>query len=331
VLCYNAIDERFLLARFESFRPMNNPLPDVASSELSQALLPLDWVGMQGIDIPLILDEPGADAPVHARADLQVDLPVPQIKGIHMSRLYTLLDRFAEHQAVRPASLAALLELMVASHADCHSSQARLRLAFELLCKRPALVTHGLSGWKSYPVTIDAQWQQGRLSLGLSVEVTYSSTCPCSAALSRQLLEQAFIAHFGAGPVDSAQVSAWLRSHGSHATPHSQRSVARVTVRIDQDAERLGLLDLIDLIEDALGTPVQTAVKRADEQAFARLNGQNLMYVEDAARKVQQALAIRFPVSGVAVRHLESLHPHDAVASSSSGPMFLDAGQGRRA
>ncbi|KPY95846.1 hypothetical protein ALO94_200453 [Pseudomonas syringae pv. spinaceae] len=29
---------------------------------------------------------------------------------------------------------------------------------------------------------------------------------------------------------------------------------------------------------------MQTAVKRADEQAFARLNGQNLMYVEDAAR-----------------------------------------------
>jgi GTP cyclohydrolase I len=311
---------------------MNNPLPDVASSELSQALLPLDWVGMQGIDIPLTLDEPGAAAPVHARADLHVDLPVPQIKGIHMSRLYTLLDRFAEHQAVSPASLAALLELMVASHADCHSSQARLRLTFDLLCKRPALVTQGLSGWKSYPVVIDAQWQQGRMLLEAGVEVTYSSTCPCSAALSRQLLEQAFILHFGAGPVDSAQVSAWLRHNGSHATPHSQRSVARVQVRIDQDADHLGLHSLIDLIEDALGTPVQTAVKRADEQAFARLNGRNLMYVEDAARKVQQALAMGFPVSSVSVRHLESLHPHDAVAWSSIGraPTFGAVDEGRR-
>lgn len=298
---------------------MNTPLPDVASSERSQALLPLDWVGMQGIDIPLILDEPGVDTPVHARADLQVDLPIPQIKGIHMSRLYTLLDRFAEHKAVSPASLAALLELMVDSHADCHSSQARLRLAFALLCKRDALVTEGLSGWKSYPVVIEAQWQQGRLSLDVSVDVTYSSTCPCSAALSRQLLEQAFIAQFGAGPVDSAQVASWIRQNGSHATPHSQRSVSRVRVHIDQEAERLGLLSLIGLIEDALGTPVQTAVKRADEQAFARLNGQHLMYVEDAARKVQQALAARHTVSDVSVTHLESLHPHDAVASSSRG------------
>jgi GTP cyclohydrolase I len=297
---------------------MNNPLPDVACSEVSQALLPLDWVGMQGIDIPLILDEPGIDAPVHARADLQVNLPAPQIKGIHMSRLYTLLDRFAEHHAVSPASLAALLELMVASHADCHSTRARLRLAFDLLCKRPALVTAGLSGWKSYPVVIDAHWQQGHVVLDVCADVTYSSTCPCSAALSRQLLEQAFSARFATGVVDSAEVAAWLRQYGSLATPHSQRSVATVGVRIEQEAGRLGLLSLIDGVEDALGTPVQTAVKRADEQAFARLNGRNLMYVEDAARKIQQSLLPRFPVSRVSVRHLESLHPHDAVALVSS-------------
>lgn len=59
-------------------------------------------------------------------------------------------------------------------------------------------------------------------------------------------------------------------------------------------------------------------MKRADEQAFARLNGQNLMYVEDAARRIQQSLSLRFPVSSVSVRHLESLHPHDAVASVSN-------------
>jgi len=296
---------------------MNSPLPDVASSELSQALLPLDWVGMQGIDIPLRLDEPGAEAPVHARADLHVNLPVPQIKGIHMSRLYTLLDRFAEQHAVTPASLGALLQRMVSSHVDCHTSQARLRLAFDLLCKRPALVTQGLSGWKAYPVIIDAQWKAGSLVLDATVDVAYSSTCPCSAALSRQLLEQAFLAHFDARPLDRSEVAGWLRQHGSHATRHSQRSVARVQVRIDRHAERLGLLGLVDSVESALGTPVQTAVKRADEQAFARLNGQNLMYVEDAARRIQQALQVRFPISSVSVRHLESLHPHDAVAFAS--------------
>ena len=68
-------------------------------------------------------------------------------------------------------------------------------------------------------------------------------------------------------------------------------------------------------MENALGTPVQTAVKRADEQAFAALNGQNLMFVEDAARRIEVALA-DYKKPEVHVRHIESLHPHDAVACS---------------
>ncbi|GAB7529538.1 hypothetical protein PS3A_19470 [Pseudomonas sp. 3A(2025)] len=133
------------------------------------------------------------------------------------------------------------------------------------------------------------------------------------------MLEEAFRARFaGQSALDPAQVAVWLRENASYATPHSQRSIARVQVRIPEQASRLELMTLIDTTEAALGTPVQTAVKRADEQAFARLNGQNLMYVEDAARKIQLALEGRFAASGVSVRHLESLHPHDAVARTSN-------------
>ncbi|WP_122221997.1 GTP cyclohydrolase FolE2 [Pseudomonas syringae group genomosp. 3] len=298
---------------------MNSPLPDVALTEVSSALIALDWVGMQGVEVPLMLGEPGATHPVHAYADLQVDLADPSVKGIHMSRLYRLLDGFAEHQLLTPDSLSALLEAMVESHADCHSSRARITLTFNLLCRRPALITEGLSGWKSYPVRLEAIWRAGRLCLDVSADITYSSTCPCSAALSRQLLEEAFAACFGRQSfVDPMQVAAWLRDNASYATPHSQRSVATVQVRVAEQATEMGLMALIDTVEQALGTPVQTAVKRADEQAFARLNGQNLMYVEDAARKIQQALEGRYAASSVSVRHFESLHPHDAAAQTSN-------------
>ncbi len=61
---------------------------------------------------------------------------------------------------------------------------------------------------------------------------------------------------------------------------------------------------------------MQTAVKREDEQAFARLNAENLMFCEDAARRVAAALSgdahvERFEAD---VAHFESLHAHDAVA-----------------
>lgn len=289
-------------------------LPDVARTEPATALIPLDWVGMQHIDLPLLLAETTSPGPVHARADVQVDLPDPAVKGIHMSRLYRLLDQLAE-RPLAPQSLADTLQAMVASHADCHSTQARVRLRFDLLCRRPALLSPGLSGWKAYPVTLDGHWHSGRLSLRLRVEVAYSSTCPCSAALARQHVEQAFMAAFGtACSLEPQAVAQWLRLHATAATPHSQRSVAQVDTDVGQGA--LAILPLIDAIEAALQTPVQTAVKRADEQAFALLNGQNLMYVEDAARRIQAALGPQYQNTRVFVSHRESLHPHDAVAWS---------------
>ncbi|EDY8730856.1 TPA: GTP cyclohydrolase I FolE2 [Salmonella enterica subsp. enterica serovar Agona] len=294
---------------------MNAPLPDVSLTELSPTRSPLEWVGMQGIDLPVTLVEPGYRRELHARVDAQVDLPMPYVKGIHMSRLYRLLDDLGDGEALLPVGLRQLLQAMVASHRDCESNSARLRLSFDLLARRSALVTENLAGWKSYPVCLDATLIRGTFVLRARVTVGYSSTCPCSAALSRQLIENSFERAFGAQPlVEPAAVAAWLRQYATLATPHSQRSEAVVSVDIAGDAPTLGLLGLIDCIEQAVGTPVQTAVKRADEQAFAALNGQNLMFVEDAARRIQAALDGSFVNPYVHVRHLESLHPHDAAA-----------------
>ncbi len=294
---------------------MNAALPDISLTDAAPGRRPLEWVGMQGIDLPVAVAEPGCRRDVHARADVQVDLPAPHVKGIHMSRLYGLLDALGDGAALSPAGLRRMLRAMVDSHRDCASRSARVRLRFDLLARRAALVTDGLAGWKSYPVRVDAVLTGDAFELRAQVTVAYSSTCPCSAALSRHWVEQAFLAAFGREDrVAPAAVAAWLQRHATAATPHSQRSEAVVSVALPVDAATLGLIDLIDRIEHALGTPVQTAVKRADEQAFAVLNGGNLMFVEDAARRVQAALDGRHANPRVRVRHLESLHPHDAVA-----------------
>lgn len=295
-------------------------LPDVARAEASAILSPLDEVGMSDIDLPLTLDEPGVAGPVPARAAISVDLPQPQTKGIHMSRLYRLLDAFSGGQVLGPDTLRRLLAQLIESHSDCGSRRARLRLDFALALRRPALLTADLGGWRSYPVQLDARWDAGAFRLDAWVTVSYSSTCPCSAALARQLVEQAFSDAFASQCAISPEaVARWLRDNATLATPHSQRSEARIGVRVADGQPGLGLVALVDRAEAALGTPVQTAVKRADEQAFARLNGQNLMYVEDAARRLGQALAGQHAAYSVQVVHRESLHAHDAVAAVSRG------------
>lgn len=294
---------------------MNAALPDISLTGLSPSQSPLDGVGMGGIDLPITLEEPGYRRELHARADAEVDLPAPHVKGIHMSRIYRLVDELGSGGALSPSGLRQLLQSMVDSHRDCESRSARLSLRFDLLTRRPALVTEGLAGWKSYPVCLDASLVNGSFALEATVTVVYSSTCPCSAALSRQLIEQGFQAAFaGQSQLEPASVAAWLREHATLATPHSQRSEARVSVALGAESTEFGLLQLIDRIEQGVGTPVQTAVKRADEQAFAALNGQNLMFVEDASRQILTALGNAYSRPRVHVRHVESLHAHDAVA-----------------
>ena len=299
---------------------MNAILPDVSLTETAPKLSPLEWVGMKGIVLPITVTEHGDKRELQARADLQVDLPAPHVKGIHMSRLYRLLNSgLGSGETLTIASIEDLLVGMVETHKDCDSQNARMKMSFELLQTRAALITEGLAGWKSYPIKLDAVLREGKFHLRAEVTIEYSSTCPCSAALSRQLIENDFREAFdGEEAIDVEVAAQWLKDNATLATPHSQRSEAKVSIELkERNSESLGLLALINQIEQALATPVQTAVKRADEQAFAALNGQNLMFVEDAARRIQAALENYFEPK-IYVRHIESLHPHDAVAWSST-------------
>ncbi len=291
-------------------------MPDVAD-EIARAARPLDWVGMQNIALPLgVRDVSGAELQVPASVDVFVDLCDPQARGIHMSRLYLRLQNLLVDEVLTPARLHRVLQDCIDSQAAL-SSSSRLVLRYDQLIKRSALISAN-SGWKRYPLEIDATLANGRMTLVLAFSVEYSSTCPASAALSRQLNAERFAEEFAAtGPLSTDIVRDWLASErGLAATPHAQRSRADIRVELQPALDALPAVDLIDRVEAALRTPVQTAVKREDEQAFAKRNAENLMFCEDAARRIAAALADdvhvqRFEVS---VAHFESLHAHDAVA-----------------
>lgn len=298
-----------------------NVMPDIANAPLSKPQGTLDWVGMANVHQPFLIDEGGQLRSVHGVAQIYVDLADSHAKGIHMSRLYLLLQEFAAERALSVSALEEVLGVLTASHADL-STQALLEIRFDHFLRRQALKSDN-SGWSHYPVRLRAQQQQGVAQVELGVDVTYSSTCPCSAALARQLIQEQFQRDFAVtGTVDAEKVLAWLGTEqGILATPHSQRSVAEVLVRLAPGAGELPIAALVDLVEGALKTPVQAAVKREDEQAFALLNGQNLMFCEDAGRRIKAALNAdsRILDYWVRVNHYESLHGHDAVAIVTKG------------
>lgn len=286
-------------------------LPDIAAQAARQAL-PLDWVGMRGIALPVFIE----GQRLAAKADAGVSLDDGEARGIHMSRLYLALEML-EQQNLTPALLQQVLQRFLDSHEGLANS-AYLNIHTDLLLRRTALVSP-LAGWKTYPVTISATLKNTVFHVELKIEVAYSSTCPCSAALARQLIQQQFVDDFANKPLQHAEVLAWLGStQGIIATPHSQRSTAQLHLHLDEFVDGLPLTSTINDAEAALGTAVQTAVKRADEQAFALANGQNLMFCEDAARRLNLALRRSPGIREFHLRviHAESLHAHDAVAES---------------
>lgn len=297
-------------------------MPDIANEVRPAVAGLLDWVGMGEIEIPVaIADAAGSIHTSGARVNAFVNLKRADVRGIHMSRLYLHVDKALGAEPLSPCSLRRLLKDFLDSHADL-SDRAMVQVRFDYLVRRPALVSDN-TGWKSYPVSVTALLDRGQFSLEVGVQAAYSSTCPCSAALARQLIQENFAGEFPADTqLNHAAVLRWLGSEqGINATPHSQRSIAEVKARLAPSFQNLPFIEIVDRIEAALKTPVQTAVKREDEQAFARLNGQNLMFCEDAARRMQKALDEDERISDFWVRasHFESLHPHNAVAVATKG------------
>lgn len=307
--------------------PTAGAMPDVARHAKSPFTGTLDKVGMTAIEVPVRLrSADGRETLTPAKADAFVSLDDPAAKGIHMSRLYLTLNNALEAEPLSLDVLRRILAGFVESHAGL-SHSASLSLAFDFLVRRPALKSNN-SAWRVYPVTMSGNLTtnakgQAHARFRMGVTVAYSSTCPCSAALARQLVQAEFQAQFaGKDVISLSEVHGWLGKESSIvATPHAQRSYAVLEVEVADRADPPDFTGLIDLVEAALKTPVQAAVKREDEQEFARLNGQNLMFCEDAGRRLKDALdrdprIADFRVEAV---HVESLHPHNAVSIVTKG------------
>ena len=292
----------------------SDALPDITSEALAQRDLPLQWVGMEQLDLPVSITlEDGSTVQIPAKAHVYVSLDDTTSKGIHMSRLHALVQKLGREVCGRE-TLDRFLSECIQSQAGI-SANAKIELSFELLLEKPALLS-GEIGYQAYPVTVVGTAVDGECIYELGLTVPYSSTCPCSASLARQLYANAVDEQFEGDVIDKARLLEWMQSEsGSVATPHAQRSYAYV--KLVTEAESWPSFDsLIRSIESVIGTPVQTAVKRVDEQEFAKLNAQNLMFCEDAARRIKQSLEGMPDVVDywIKVDHQESLHAHNAVA-----------------
>ncbi|NQZ19982.1 MAG: GTP cyclohydrolase I FolE2 [Bdellovibrionales bacterium] len=289
-------------------------MPDIAETQKSPFNSTLKWVGMEKVAIPLYLN---GSFRVPAQADIFVNVNQAEAKGIHMSRLFLALEDGFKEQSLSVDLVKKILTSFVESQKGL-SDSARIVLSWEELLERKALLSD-YSGWKTYPVKLSAEVVNGVFDINLEFSIFYSSTCPCSAALSRQLFQKAFAKEFFEDNLTFDKAFDWLGKN-QIASAHSQRSRADIKMKLSRGSGDLNITSYVDALEGELKTPVQTAVKREDEQEFARLNGENTMFVEDALRKMKKVMKTFDDLESFEIKthHYESLHAHDAVGVISS-------------
>lgn len=282
-------------------------MPDLQngpSSLIRGARAAIQHVGISNFRLPVRFRTRASDAQGRGDVTLQasvtgtVSLDADK-KGINMSRI---MRSFYQHAEAR-FSFGVIEAALEDYKADLGSFDARIQMRVQFPMKVESLRS-GLSGWQYYDLALELVDQAGARRRFLHLDYVYSSTCPCSLELSE---------HARAG-------------RGQLATPHSQRSVARLSVEVLPGAV-LWFEDLIEMCRRAVPTETQVMVKREDEQAFAELNAANPIFVEDAARLFCEVLRDdpRIGDFRVVASHQESLHSHDAVSVLTEGPTFASA------
>ncbi len=251
---------------------------------ISNFVIPLKWRTAEGQAVVLETSVSGS-----------VSLEAAK-KGINMSRI---MRSFYKHEDV--VFDLAQVDLVIESYlADLESFDARLQLKFRYPVLKKSLRS-GLKGYQYYDVCVEVVRKGSKNSHIVHFDYVYSSTCPCSLELSEHA----------------------RNTRGKLATPHSQRSVARVSTVVAQSRD-LCVEDLVLLFNRAIPTETQVMVKREDEQAFAELNGANPIFVEDAVRLICESLEAddRLGDFRVVASHQESLHSHDAISILAQGKTF---------
>lgn len=287
--------KRYYDPTFTVSKDYKNSMPDLQNgpaSLIEGANVPIQQVGISNFRLPLKFPRPdGEIITLETTVDGYVGLDAGK-KGINMSRIMRTFYKFKD-DVFHPDKLEEVLE---AYREDLDSQTGYLRLSFNYPIMKESLRSD-LEGYQYYSAAFEGTINsEGDFRKFIHLDFEYSSACPCSYELSEHAKE----------------------SRGVDAIPHSQRSVANLTMELEDE---LFIEDAVQLCRDALMTETQVMVKREDEQAFAEMNAAFQKFVEDAARLLYDEFNEDERIADFVIRciHMESLHSHDAVSRICKG------------
>lgn len=275
----------------------------------------LDWVGIDSMKLPIRYQLNHTLSQTAASIDVYVSLDQGKFKGIDMAELFFNTQATLANQELNFDNLDNLTSLILKCHKD-RSLSSKIKIDFDFFLEKPTLRSKEI-GIQAYPLSLEFVNSSTQKKAFVYFEITYASTCPCSEAASRKENLEKFLNFFETSAHPKQDFENWyLDSSNTFAHPHAQKSIAKFKLEID--ANTSDLFELVNLfiveIEDTIQTSVNGAVRQEDEAAFTSKMGDNLIFIEDAAKKFKDYIKNRPEIisSCVELIHNESIHPHNA-------------------
>ena len=275
----------------------------------------IDWVGIESMTLPIyyrLADEAYRTA---AQIDIAVSLDDGSFKGIDMAELYFNTQEILADQELDFASLNDLANKLLEVHSD-RTKSFKIEVSFDFFKEQDTLRSKE-TGIRSYPVSLELVNIDGELACYINFEIMYASTCPCSEAASRRENLAKFKEFFANNSTDDFE--AWyLDQQNTFAHPHAQKSQAKFSLSMADVPQNPCdyVLEMITELEAQIQTAVHAAVRQEDEAAFTTKMGDNLIFIEDAAKQFKEFILGRKEImnSICELTHYESIHPHNAKA-----------------
>jgi len=307
----------------EVYYPEDSDLPDPqVDPVIPGAKVPINKVGVSGVDLPVnFIRRDGTIEKLTTSISLYGSLDNPNAKGLNLSRFPIVMhEQIADHVSIEGMThiLDVLQKKQQSRDVYCKMkfkypwTQRALRTRIELPEDAPDeqvfKIVEGIKlshekavGYIFYDCVLEGEKHNTEYKFFLTVNYVYSSTCPCSFELAQDA----------------------TKKRGRAANGHSQRSIAKIKVQFDPTSP-VYIEDIVEMARSKVPTEVVVICKRRDEQAFAELNGSNLLFTEDAIRLLYEGLDAMFNSKkisdfSIVTDHIESLHPWSATAVLNKG------------
>ncbi|MBO7719030.1 MAG: GTP cyclohydrolase I FolE2 [Methanosphaera sp.] len=254
--------------------------------------------------------------------DAFVDLPSTQ-KGVHMSRnpeaISEIIDEAVNESEIHIETLCAnLVKKLLEKHE--YAKQAETEARGEYIINKLSPVTHKKTQETTQIIAraTAVKNDDGSISVTkmIGAEVVGMTVCPCA--------QESVIKESKAKLLEFLDEETTQRVIESVTfASHNQRGIGTILLEVSENQD-VNVDDLIEIIQNAMSSPVCELLKRPDENKIVTNAHKNPVFVEDCVRNMVEGILEKYPQlpdnSFVTIKQVneESIHQHNAFAQKNA-------------